>query len=227
MAAISRDRLTGAVRRHGPGGLASVIANRLVRLAFLDEHHVWYVLDLDDVIDRPLADGYELRRVNPGEELGAALIDVRPDIAAARLAQGNELWVVEADGEPAFNCFIFFGRTPVRAAAGRSLLLPPGTACLEDSVTASDHRGHGIAGAAWSVIAKGLRDRDVEVLVTKVEVENVPSRKAVEKVGFLPAATMHLRRRGVVEHVAFEHEDTELTSAGAATAAALSNRLER
>jgi RimJ/RimL family protein N-acetyltransferase len=227
--AITRERFSTAVQRHGPGSLASVIAHRLVRLAFLDEHHVWYVLDLAEIIDRPLADGYTLRQIDPNEDLGAVLIDVRPEIAGPRLAEGNQAWVVEdAEGDPAFNCFVFFGRTPARAAESRSLLLPPGTACLEDSVTAAAHRGHGIAGGAWAKIAAGLRDDGFEVLVTKVEVENVPSRKAVEKIGFLPAAVMHLRRRGVVEHVAFElQHDTELTPAGAAATAALSQTLVR
>ncbi len=215
------------MQRHGAGGLAGVIANRLVRLAFLDESHVWYVLDLHECRAMDMADGYSLRQIDRGPEVEPMLIDVDAEIADARLAAGNQFWAVEHDGEPAFNCFIFFGRTPVRAASGRSLLLPPGTACLEDSVTAADHRGHGIAGAAWCEIAAGLRESGIEVLITKVEVENVPSRKAVEKAGFLPAAVMHLRRRGPVEHVEFDREDTELTSAGAATTNALYDSLVR
>jgi RimJ/RimL family protein N-acetyltransferase len=225
MAPLSKKRMSAAFQRHGPGGLAAQIANRLVRLAFLDQHHVWYVLDLAERRELPMPDGYVLRRVDRQDDLDRWLIDILDEIAAERLAAGNQLWAVERDGEPAFNCFIFFGRTPVRAASGRSLLLPPGTACLEDSVTAADHRGHGIAGAAWCAIAGELLDAGFEVLVTKVEVDNHPSRKAVEKAGFLPAAVMHLRRRGLVEHVAFDPEDTELTSAGATAAAALRESL--
>jgi GNAT superfamily N-acetyltransferase len=227
MASVTRNRVSGAVQRHGVAGLVSVVANRLVSLAFLDEHHVWYVLDLTRRADLPLADGYELRRVEAVSALEQVLIDVRFDVARARLKEGNQLWVVDREGEPAFNCFIFFDQTPVRAASTRSLVLPPGTACLEDSVTSADHRGRGIAGAAWSLIATELRENGVEVLVTKVAVENAPSRKAVEKAGFLPAAVMHLRRRGFVEHVEVEREPAALTPASGAAIDALSRSLAR
>lgn len=227
MASVTRDRLSAAIQRHGPRSLATAVKDRLVGLAYLDEHHVWYVLDLANVPELTLADGYALRRVEDGAKLERVLIDVRPEIARSRLSEGHQLWVVERGAEPAFNCFIFFGQTPVRAAAGRSLALPPDTVCLEDSVTAAAHRGHGIAGAAWSAIARGLHQDGLKVLITKVAVDNVPSRKAVEKVAFVAAEVMHLRRRGVVEHVAVEPEPVELTPAARATAEALARSLVR
>lgn len=227
MAAVTRERLIAAARRHGPASFARAAGTHLVRLGFVDEHHVWYVLDLNDTVSLPLAEGYELRRVSAGDELESRLLDLRPEVATGRLADGNDLWVAECDGDPAFNSFVFFGRTPVRAAASRFLELPPGTACLEDSVTAAEHRGRGIASAAWSLIARELRDRGFSVLISKVAVDNAPSRRAIEKVGFVGAAVMHLRRRGLAEHVDIKPEATKLTPAGAAAAEALARSLSR
>jgi GNAT superfamily N-acetyltransferase len=68
--------------------------------------------------------------------------------------------------------------------------------CLEDSVTAPLARGRGVAPAAWSAIADELAGEGVRRMITKVRVDNLPSRKAVEKVGFEGVALMHFKRIG-------------------------------
>ncbi len=96
----------------------------------------------------------------------------------------------------AFSCWVFHGRAPVLAARGGWLALPPGVVCLEDSVTNPDYRGRGIAPAAWGGIAATLHARGLTSLITKVAVDNAPSRKACLKAGFVEVGTMRLTRVG-------------------------------
>jgi hypothetical protein len=65
------------------------------------------------------------------------------------------------------------------------------------------------------------------MLITKVEVENTPSRRAVEKADFRAASVMQLRRRGWRERVRFERQQTGLTPEEEKTEAELERRLAR
>jgi GNAT superfamily N-acetyltransferase len=197
-------------------------------LAYLDEDHIWYLLDLGHVEQLPLAAGYELRVADEADLEGyAALTTTATDEARERRANGAELWLVVRDREYAFACWIFPRETPVRAAADRVLELPSRVACLEDSFTGPSHRGHGIAGAAWTMIARELKSRGFEMLITKVEVENEPSRRAVEKAGFRGASVMHLRCRGWRERVSFDGQSATLNPAEEAVSAELERALAR
>jgi GNAT superfamily N-acetyltransferase len=201
---------------------------RVVALVHLDEEHVWYVLELSRVKRLPLADGYELRQAEDADlEQASTLTTMGRDEMATRRNRGARLWLVLHEGEPAFACWIFPRVTPVRAAMDRVLELPRGVACLEDSFTGASHRGQGIAGAAWTSVARELKNEGFTTLITKVEVDNVPSRKAVEKAGFRGASTMRLRRRGRRERVTFEEEVVDLTPAEAAVAIQLEEKLAR
>lgn len=194
-----------------------------------DEEHVWYTLAVDRAQAFSLAEGYELRLA--GRAADAAFLDRLPVISAhdagRRLADGAELWVVEREGDLAFSAWIFPERTPVWAARGGVLELPAGVACLEDSATSSAHRRRGLAAAVWSAMAAAVADRGFLAMVTKVGVENVPSRRAVEKAGFRAAAFMHHRRRGVRSRVSIELAPGELTEVERAAARALQHSLTR
>ena len=207
------SRVREVIQREGPAGLARRAAARVRTgaeraraVAYLDERHVWYVLELTRVQPLDLAEGYELRLAGDAEVdyAGNASQPVDPDA---------QLWLVEQNGDKAFSCWIYPRRVPVIAAADRVLELPPGVAHLEDSFTYEDHRGRGIAGAAWTAICERLKESGFEVLITKVEVQNAPSRKACKKAGFRAASVMHLRRRGPREQVSFESGDATLTPA--------------
>jgi L-amino acid N-acyltransferase YncA len=156
--------------------------------------HVWYAADL--TLERPrreLEPGLEL--VRAGEEhleLLDQLPTVYPGVASSRLADGNEWWLVLSDGQPVFSCWIFRGRVPVFAARGGWLELPARVAFLEDSITSSSFRGRGVAPAAWSAVSDALARAGDETLVTKVETENEPVRKALGKVGFAEVGTVEL-----------------------------------
>jgi RimJ/RimL family protein N-acetyltransferase len=216
-------------RRHGPLGLARVARDRLAHRLWLDESHVWYLLDLARLQRLPLRRGYELR---------SGTLDDRPALAQhpettptenakRRLERGAQLWLVTIGDQIAFACWIFFDTTPAIAARGGELRLPAGTACLEDSFTTPDHRGRGIAGAAWTAIAEHLADDAYEMLITKVAVENTPSRRAVEKAGFRPAGEMRLHRRGFRTRVSVSSTAAELTGPEARTEAELERGLRR
>ncbi len=137
------------------------------------------------------------------------------------------MWVVMQGEEPAFSCWIYPREQPMEAAASGMLEFPPGVACLEDSYTHAEHRGHGLAGAAWTAIAQDLGSDGYKVLVTKVEVDNVPSRRAVEKSGFRTASVMHRSRRGPRVRVDFEQGGDELDLAEREAAEQLERSLTR
>lgn len=186
---LARYGLRGAIRR-----ALELAKGRL----FLQEEHIWYELPLEaERPARPLEPG--LRLLEAGLEHLPLLgeLPTLPPSEAAKLREGGGrlFFVLDAD-EPLFSCWIHERRTPVLAAPGGWLTLPPGVACLEDSVTAAAARGRGIAPAAWSALAGLLQEEGVRALITKVGVENAPSRRAVEKAGFHEVALMRLRRVG-------------------------------
>ena len=121
------------------------------------------------------------------------------------------MWLVVQGEEPAFSCWIYPREHSLPAAASGTLELLPGVALLEDSYTHAAHRGHGIAGAAWTAIAQELARDGYKLLITKVSVENAPSRRACEKAGFRTAGVLHFRRLGPRERVHFEPGGDDLT----------------
>jgi L-amino acid N-acyltransferase YncA len=216
------------VGREGVGGTARLIAIRLRRLVYLREQHIWYLLLLGAVEQLPLAAGYELRLATEADlAMLATLSGMRAETAAKRRSDGAQLWLLVHGREAAFCCWIFPRQTPMRAAVGGMLELPAGVACLEDSFTGAEHRGRGLAGAAWTRIAARAGGDGFKALITKVEVTNVPSRKAVEKAGFVNAGTMELLRRGRSERVTLHRPDTPLDPPQEAVATQLAHALER
>jgi Acetyltransferase (GNAT) family len=199
------------VRLHGVGGAARWAWEGAWDRIVFSERHIWY--ELSPPAERPrreLEPGLTLRR---GQVADVALLEdletVSPSDARSRIESGNDLWLV-LDGEQLlFSCWIFRERTPVLAARGGGLSLPPGMVCLEDSVTGTAARGRGIAPAAWCAIADALKQEGQQRMVTKVTVENVPSRKAVEKVGFREAAIMYHRRLGPLWRTSVRALDAE------------------
>ncbi|MBA3262227.1 MAG: GNAT family N-acetyltransferase [Thermoleophilaceae bacterium] len=119
-----------------------------------------------------------------------------PEEARQCLAGGNDVWLAFEGDQPLFACFTFLHAAPVMAASGGTLSLPPGAACLEDSVTSPAARGRGIAPAAWTLIGDELERRGFRAIVTKIETSNTASRRAVEKVGFRSVAVMQHKRVG-------------------------------
>jgi ribosomal protein S18 acetylase RimI-like enzyme len=196
---VRRFGLLGALRR-----AARLITRTIAQAVYVDERHIWYALALDPPPSAdPLPDGFRLRRADRAD---AARLEDLPTIGRAeairRLDEGAELWLVERAEGAALACWIFHGRTPVLAARGGWLDLPPDTACLEDTITSPHCRGRGLAPLAWLLIAAQLGRQGLVTLVTKVAEDNQPSRRAVEKAGFRASASMTLRRFGPVERVA-------------------------
>jgi RimJ/RimL family protein N-acetyltransferase len=199
-------RARKAVQRHGPAGIAKIARDRILRRVRLHEAHVWYALDLNG--ERPrrdLPEGLELRRAATDAELAAIerLPGADPVAILRRgIAGGHELWMVADGDRPAFACWLQYRRAPLYAARGGSFELPADMVCLEDSVTSPNHRGRGIAPAAWGRLADIAAGTGFKTMITKVETDNVASRRAVEKAGFRAVATMRLDRRGARTRVA-------------------------
>jgi hypothetical protein len=194
----SAERVGGALRRHGFRGTARRMGARGRHAVYLVETHVWYALELGTELAREMPPGCELLRDRRGDTDTAGLLGRPSPEAENRMAAGGERWLVLDRGEAAFRCWIFPTRTPTIAAARGWLDLPPHVVCLEDSATGANHRGRGIAPAAWSAIAAQLADRpQVRTMITKVEEENVASRKAVEKSGIREVGVMTLKRTGL------------------------------
>ena len=204
-------RVRRAVARHGLRGTAQRAGRRALRTLVSAESHVWYALDLTcSRPERELAAGVTLRRAGERE---SRLLDQLPTISPAdgakRIRAGNDLWLALEGDRPLFSCWIFREQTPVLAAPGGQLRLPEGTVCLEDSVTSAAARGRGIAPAAWASIADSLADEGQNLMITKITVENTPSRRAVEKAGFTSVALMHFRRLGPMRRTSIELLDAD------------------
>ena len=204
------DRARRGIRRFGVAGslkrLAAHAGQSLTRALYVRERHIWYVLSLTAVLPQiNLPPGFAVALAAADD---VALLEELPTIGAhearERRAAGAELWLVREGTRAAFACWIFRERTPVFAAKGGWLTLPPNTVCLEDSVTSPDYRGRGLAGGAWSEIARGLQSRHVAAMITKVAEDNTASRRAVEKAGFEPIAMMTLTRRALRSQVTLE-----------------------
>ena len=193
------DTLKRALQRHGVikcCSLAIAEALRwLVNHLYLHERHVWFLLPTHSLKEVRLAGGMVLQpaaepQVDRLSEEG--LCGRR--VAANYLRHGGQPWVVMDGQRAAFCCWIFTHQMPVVAVRGGWQALPVATACLEDSVTAADYRGRGIAPAAWLGIASILKESGIHNLITKVEEENMASQRAVLKAGFHEIAVMDYRR---------------------------------
>jgi RimJ/RimL family protein N-acetyltransferase len=197
-------RLRSAVREDGVTGVARRIAERGTHSLVLSEEHIWYSLDLaGERPRRELPEGFELHLATEAEADDAAHLPNQPGVeeVRARIAGTADYYIVREHGTPAFACTIFRERTPTIAARGGWLELPADTVCLEDSGTSPDFRGRGVAPGAWTAIADALAERGFKTMLTKVTVENEPSRKAVTKSGFREAADMRMRRVGPFRRV--------------------------
>jgi L-amino acid N-acyltransferase YncA len=185
------------LRAEGPSAAAAAIARRIRKAAYLREEHVWYGCDLNATTARAeLPGGLQLVRADASQVDSVVAVGQDLDEARERFEAGTELWLV-LDGErTVFVCFVFRGATPVLAATDGTLTLPPGTACLEDAITARSARGRGIGTAAWILIGEELRRDGFNTLVAKIETANAASKRMAEKAGFQPVAVMQHERTG-------------------------------
>lgn len=216
------SRLRRRFQNEGIKGTVSGIVKYARRRTYLDETHVWYELPLE--VERPRRDlSPELTLIKAGPE-HVHLLGQMPTVSEAaareRMDGGADLWIVLDGDRAVFACWIFHKSMPMLAAPDGILPLPPQTVCLENSVTAADYRGRSIAPAAWFGIADTLERAGVHSIITKIEESNIPSRKAVSKVGFEEIATMHFRLLG-------PSRKTTVTSGTGATASWLAEQLQR
>ncbi len=188
-----------------------IATQNLAHAASATAHEGWHLLRLGDP-DRPRRELPGELRLRPatGEDLDyaapALAADVSQGMVERRLGRGGRLWLVEDDDGPAFTCWIFENYTPSAVAPRERLDLPPGTVGLEDSFTAPDFRGRGVAPAAWTAIADLLAAEGVHAIATPVDEDNQASRRGVEKAGFKQVAVAHMERRSFRTRVRVDGE---------------------
>ncbi len=210
-------RAVKSTRQHGIVGTARRIAARAItRRAELK----WYRLNLaSEHPRRRLEAGLTLRRGTAGDvDLVTQLpqsphvTPMSPDVIEARLRTGAELYLVTEGDVLAFACWIFYGKAPVFGVKGGGVALPRDVALLEDSVASPEFRGRSIAPGAWACIADILQERGFSAIVTKVDVKNAASCRAVEKVGFHEIARMKVKQRFGRYHFAVRMIDDRLSN---------------
>ena len=215
MAADPIGRARAILEREGVVGAARLAFDRLKKSAFVDEAHGWYELPLADPPEGAgLPEGLRLVRADESHAELAAEMQGPAAATIALLRAGHDLWLVCDRDRCAFSCWTFKGRTPVMAARGGWLALPPTFACLEDSATNAEYRGRGIAPAAWREIGRILRAEGTQTIVTKITTDNVPSQRAIMKAGFREIGTMRFKR--LVSRRRLEITATEPTMAALA-----------
>jgi hypothetical protein len=196
------DKLKRIMLQHGLTGCLTLAARHssrsLLHLFYRHERHIWYAGATSDIkAERPLSIGLALQRAGSEHLDLLSQSNLCGRTQAERfLAEGADLWMVRDAERAAFCCWIFRRRMPVVAARGGRMGLPSDTVCLEGSVTGLEYRGRGIAPAAWSLIALHLQQEGIQTIITKVEIENMPSRRAVLKAGFHEAAAMDFLKLG-------------------------------
>jgi RimJ/RimL family protein N-acetyltransferase len=190
------NRIKRCLLRHGFVGCvilaARTVAQYLSAALYRHERHVWYAADPAALTsDGRLPLGFTAER--SGREDLALLSDANLygwSAAESFLEEGGELWIVRDGKRAAGCCWIFPERVPTVAARGGWKDLPSRTVCLEGAVTGPDYRGRGLAPAAWSLIARRLKEQGVRTIITKVEEANTSMRRAVRKAGFQEVAVM-------------------------------------
>lgn len=215
MSAVARRVLRGVQRGRRLGWAATALHGaRLLRTwLWLDEVHVWYRLPLAPTpVAAQLPPSVELRQGGLSDlEEYAALGQATESAARERMDRGAELWLaLDERGRAAFACWLFTNATPVSAAPGGWMRLPPRVVCLEDSITSPAHRGRGIAPRVWSHLANRMARQGYADLITKVERENAASRRAVIKAGFRGFAAMRFQRRPGARRVQLWTDGTAL-----------------
>ena len=167
---------------------------------YAEATHLWLVMPLEDEDRprRPLAEGLHLLRGAGEVDLAlTAQVGATPEHQLARFStEGGTPWMILDGDVPLFSCWTFPRRIPTIAGPGGWLEGPEGAMFLEDSVTTEAARGRGIAPAAWSSIGDALAEDGVRQLFTPVNPENIPVRRALEKVGFVEVARTVTTRRG-------------------------------
>lgn len=198
------SRLVKVRDRYGTVGAARRIGREFLPAPRSASVVVWYVLDLGSA-ERPqveLGEGLVLR-LGTTDDLG--LLEQLPADPSVRtmsagwvgeqLARGADLWLVHEGDRAAFRCWIFRDWFPMGGARGGGVDVPAEAIVLEDSLSSPAFRGRGVAPAAWSGLADHYRDQGLRRMYTKVNVDNGPSRRAVEKAGFRGVGRMqHVQR---------------------------------
>jgi GNAT superfamily N-acetyltransferase len=217
-------RAATSLPRHGVSGTArrtrDFVLAPLARRVYLREAHEWFRAATPSR-SAPLPDGYVLRRGGERDlEALAAIGGIPPALARTYLARGARLYVATTGDELGFSAWIHEGSVPVAAAAGGEMALPHGVVSFEDSIAAPGHRRGGLSSAVIHAITALEQEAGAELIITRAAVDNEPALRWIAKVGFVPVATVRLRRI-----LGWRRVDVEPAAGGGEAAALLAERL--
>ncbi|HYF80998.1 MAG TPA: GNAT family N-acetyltransferase [Symbiobacteriaceae bacterium] len=185
------DRWRAYARQYGAFGLLRHLAAKLVRPVF--EHAAVDILVLSP----------------PGTKLSArASVDIAemsPEQARTagfwseewqrRWAKGDVCYGAWLQGVCIHHSWVTTEDAYVGEAHGH-LRVPQGEAYVYDCFTSGQSRGLGVFPAVLAYISQRQFDRGVRRLWIAVETENLSSRRAIERAGFVPAGTLEYHRFG-------------------------------
>jgi len=166
--------------------------------------HVWYAMDLAaaDAPKRPLEPELELRRGGGDDMWLLEQLPLDPHVSTMTpwlvqdwLGSGGSLWLVQNGDRAALRCWVFRDWCPMGGAPGGGIRPPSDAVVVKDVMTSPEFRGRGVAPAAWAAIADAYREDGSRWMYIRVDSNNDPSRRAIEKAGFREVARVHTRWR--------------------------------
>jgi GNAT superfamily N-acetyltransferase len=196
------SRVRDVVRRHGLRGVAHLAVDRVGPRQRVAAVYVWYAIDLEraDRPQNPLPEGFVVREATIADVASmqqmtsAHTVTITEEVMRERVLNGVKPWLaISDDGRVAALSWVFTRSLPLR---GRyELVLPDDVAGFEDTVTSREMRGRGIAPALLTQLGDILPRDGVRAIITRIDVENAASHRAVQKLGFEECARMRVVTR--------------------------------
>lgn len=146
-----------------------------VKTRFVDRGTVIWFLRFTDPEKRPirLSDRQLIKAETPEQH---AFLDryrkLLPDVREAREAAGGERWYVMEGDDLGCTFWTYSRRVIVSDRPLLTLPIPAGTYHMEDIYTPMRKRSAHIAAEALDALYRELRSRDIEYVVTKIDLEN-------------------------------------------------------
>lgn len=187
-------RAWARVRARGAGEVISLVRQRLREEIHSGDTLLFLVRDATPM-ERE-GPGLRFKRADASDAERYAR-DIGTDSATtfrSRLTGGTRCFIVEDASKILHASWVTTEKAWAREIRGY-LIPPPGGAYVYESFTRADARGRGIYPSALvNIISVLARERLNEVWIA-VEADNAPSRRAIEKAGFVFAFELSYRRR--------------------------------
>ena len=188
-------KLVARARARGVGEIAHLTLDRLKENLASSETLIVFVRPAEG--ERRPVEGLKLRRATV-EDADRYASDIGTDSAdtfARRLSDSTRCYVVVGSGGTFFHATWITTKAAWTRELRAHFRPPPGDAYVFESFTRADARGKGAYPFALREICHELSAEGVARVWVAVEVDNIPSLKAVAKGGFEEAWRVTYRRR--------------------------------